>query len=290
MARTSHWVHDRQVQVITSVPRPSTRERLAVARTALAASLLVTVGCLLAWVVMSTPLISSLTPGVRPSPAELMLWLFGWTFAIVVPAGMVILGAARGLSAIDRRAILRSRLRGPRLAPVLGDDHVVAISLCLPEGRRIPELVLGPFGVVVLAALPSTSVLRQIPGGWEQRDPLGRWVPGESPLDRTARDAQRVRAWISSEERDVIVRVHAALVVERRPATGSPGGGGATSEVAAAGALERTPSCAVLTRGELKAWLAAHPPQRSFTLEHRERLAERLRELATGGRGSGNRR
>jgi hypothetical protein len=276
MAPASPRGHDHRVQVITSVPRPSRRERLAVARTALAASLLVAVGGLLAWVVMSTPLISSLAPGVRPSPAQLMLWMFGWTFAIVVPAGMVILGAARAFSAIDRHATLRSRVRGPRLAPSLDDDHVVAVDLCLPEGRRIPELVLGPFGVAVLAALPSPSVLRQVKGGWEQRDPLGRWVPGESPLDRAGRDAQRVRAWISGEERDVIVRVHAALVVERAEAD--------------EGALERAPTCAVVSRGELKAWLAAHPPQRSFTREHRDRLAARLLELASGGkaqRGSG---
>jgi hypothetical protein len=289
MARRSSLAHDHLVQVITSVPRPSRRERLAVARTALAAALLFTVGGLLAWVVMSTPLISSLAPGVRPSPAQLMLWMFGWTFAIVVPAGMVILGAARAFSAIDRRAVLRSRLRGPRLAPALDDDHVVAVNLCLPEGRRIPELVVGPFGVVVLAALPSPGMLRQVQGGWEQRDPLGRWVPGESPLDRTARDAQRVRAWISGEERDVIVRVHAALVVERRSVAEGLGGGTASS-VTPGGALERTPTCAVMSRGELKAWLAAHPPQRSFTREHRERLAARLLELASGGnaqRGSG---
>ncbi len=80
----------------------------------------------------------------------------------------------------------------------------------------------------------------------------------ESPLDRAARDAERVRRWFAHDDQDFLVKVYAAVIA---PDT----------------TLPRTPSCAVITKTQIAAWLASLPPQRSLTESRRARLIEDLR-------------
>ena len=87
--------------------------------------------------------------------------------------------------------------------------------------------MLGPFGIVVVGDMPPASATRHANGHWEIRDGRGRWIPVESPVQRAARDAERVRGWLATDDRDFLVRVYAVLVT-----------GDAT--------VERSPSCAVV--------------------------------------------
>jgi hypothetical protein len=80
-------------------------------------------------------------------------------------------------------------------------------------------------------------------------------------VQRAARDAERVRGWLATDERDFLVRVYAAVV------TDDPG-------------VERSAVCAVVPPAELAAWLEALPVQRGLTPERRERLAGLVRDLA----------
>jgi hypothetical protein len=80
-------------------------------------------------------------------------------------------------------------------------------------------------------------------------------------VERTARDAERLRRWISAEERDFVVKVYAAFV------TDDP-------------TVARTPLCAVIGPNEVAAWLINLPAQRSLYDSRREDLVDRIRALA----------
>jgi len=251
------------MQVIAAGAPPSRTARVAIARATLAGALMLVVGALLGWVVVATPLISSVMPDGRPSVGQTAAGILAWGFAIVMPAGFVLLGFARILSAFDLAAALRPTAMTPRLAKRLGPDHVAVTNLVVPGGRRVHELILGPFGIAVLGEVPPPNVSRHVGSRWEVRGPRGRWVPIEAPLDRAERDAERMRGWLSSDDRDFLVKVYAAIVTDDTR-------------------VERTPGCAVVKPGALAGWLEALPAQRGLTAERRERLADLLRTVAGG--------
>ena len=135
-----------------------------------------------------------------------------------------------------------------RVAASLGDEYVAASSVRLPDGRVVRDLVLGPFGLAVINELPPPRATRHTGISWEIRDSDGRWVHFENPLERTARDGERVRRWVASTERDFVVKVYTAVVTTDPTVT-------------------RTPACAVVTAQEVPAWLASLPPARALTAE-----------------------
>jgi hypothetical protein len=246
------------MQVIAS-SAPATRgNRVALARLGLVAVLLLVTGTMLAWVFLTTPLLQALVPTSRPTAVQTAVGIAAFGFAIVVPAGFVILGIAHLAGAVEGLQAIRPRTSTPRLARSLGPEHLAATNLLLPSGRRIHELVLGPFGVVVLGDVPPPSVSRHLDGRWEIRGHRGQWVPMEAPLDRAERDAERVRGWLAADDRDFVVKVYAAVVTDDPRVT-------------------RTPQCAVVRTGELAQWLAGLPPQRGITEERLERLVELIR-------------
>jgi hypothetical protein len=253
--------HDPVMQVIVA-DAPATRaDRFALARTALTAGLLLLAGAMLAWLCLGTPLINSLIPQGRPSPVQFAFGAFVMAFAILVPAGLVLIGFARIASAFEDAASRAPRTVSPRLAKALGPDHLAATQLLLPGGRRIHELILGPFGIVVLGDVPPASISRHVGSRWEIRGKGGRWVPIEAPLDRASRDAERVRSWLSTDDRDFLVRVYAAVVTDDER-------------------VDRTPTCAVVKPHDLAGWLEALPVQRGLTPARRERLVELIRSVA----------
>jgi hypothetical protein len=218
-------------------------------------------GIAVAWLMFATPFITRFTPSGRPETVQMVTGMLAWTVALIAPAAFVIAGLARIASVVDAVASARPPATPvTRLASSLGEDFVVATRLRLPDGRLIPELVLGPFGVAVIEELPPASASRHRDGVWEVRATGGKWLPLENPLDRAARDAERVRRWLAHDDQDFLVKVYAAVVA---PDT----------------TLPRTPTCAVVTKDQIAAWLGSLPAQRSLTAIRRQRLVEDLRSI-----------
>ena len=91
------------------------------------------------------------------------------------------------------------------------------------------------------------------------------WVRIESPLDRAARDAERVRRWFAHDERDYVVRVYAAVVHDE---------------------IQRCPEprrCAVISESQLEPWLRSLPVQRSLNDARRAQLLAMLQGRSPGG-------
>jgi hypothetical protein len=249
------------MQVIAANVPNARYERLAVARSAATAILLLLAGGMLAWLCLGTPLVNQFIPSGRPTALQSAIGVGVWGFAIVVPAGFVLIGFARIAATIEAASALRPTAVTPRLAKALGPEHLAATDLLLPGGRRIHELVLGPFGIVVFGDVPPASATRHVGNRWEVRDGRGRWIPVEAPVDRAARDGERVKGWLASHDRDFLVRVYAAII------TDDP-------------RIDRAPTCAVIRTADLAGWLEALPVQRGLTTERRERLVELIRTVA----------
>lgn len=222
---------------------------------------LVVGGLLLAYIALATPVLGSLLPGGRPDAARMAVGMLVWGIALVAPAAFLLAGAnrlARTLSAVRRHVPHRS---GPlRALHDLPEGMVWLDGLILPDGRPVSNLVVGPFGAAVVRELPPAAVTRVREGRWEARGSRG-WIALEDPLERAARDAERVRRWMGHDDADFVVKVYAA-VVGPEPA------------------IARTAGCAVLTPEQLPGWLAALPPQRSLTESRRARMVELARSAA----------
>ncbi len=216
-------------------------------------------GLVVAYLAFGTPFITRFTPSGRPETTQMVAGMLAWAVALIAPAAFIIAGLARIVAVFDSVASARPRATPvSRLADALGEELAVATRLRLPDGRVIPELVIGPFGAAVIEELPPAGATRHRAGVWEVRTHGGKWAPLENPLDRATRDAERIRRWFASDDQDFLVKVYAAVVA---PDT----------------TLPRSPSCAVITKDQIAAWLASLPAQRSLTSNRRERLVEQLR-------------
>jgi hypothetical protein len=172
---------------------------------------------------------------------------------------VLVVGGARLASVVD--AIVSSRPRptpAARLAGQLGDEYSVGSRVRMPDGRVIPELVIGPFGAAVIEELPPSRATRHRGSVWEVRGPRGRWLPLENPLERATRDAEAVRRWFAHDDRDFVVKLYAAVV--------------ASDQV-----VDRTPTCAVIQASQIPAWLLSLPAQRSLSEARRAQLVDHLR-------------
>jgi membrane protein implicated in regulation of membrane protease activity len=222
---------------------------------------LLTGGLFLAWLALATPVVGTLTPAaIRPSLVQVAAGGAVWAVALVAPPSFAIVGTVR-LARVVRAVTARPTPRAvAKLAGTLGDDYVVAQDARLPDGRVLRNLIVGPFGLAVLNELPPPSVTRHNGSGWEIRRRDGRWIPYENPIERTARDGERVKAWFGDQERDFTVKVYSAAV---------------TADTSVA----RTPACAVISAEQIPAWLASLPPSRSLTLDRRNDVVDMVRSL-----------
>jgi hypothetical protein len=179
-----------------------------------------------------------------------------WGAAVLLGAVFLGVGAARlaGLLADVRAGAVANPVILPARDP---DEPMMAFNVDVGDGRPIPKLVVGQFGAAVIRDLPDASVARHQGPYWEAMSDQG-WVRIESPLDRAARDAERVRRWFAHDERDYVVRVYAAVL---------------TTEPA----LPRTPTCAVISESQLEPWLRSLPVQRSLNEARRGQLLAMLR-------------
>ena len=199
-------------------------------------------------------------PAGRPSTYELVAGALAWTFALTAPAGFGIVGLARIVTAFEKW-----RARRPRITPMvrlrraIGDDHIVATTVRVPDGRPVPELVLGPFGAAVIEELPPAgAVVSRGVRTWEVRVGKGFIRTIENPLERAAHDAERVRGWLSPEDADYVLKVYAAVV-------------GNDARV------QRTPNVAVIAPNQVAEWISTLPVQRSIDAGRRERIVREIR-------------
>jgi hypothetical protein len=222
-------------------------------------SLLTAAGLGIAYLALATPLVSRLSSD----------GLAGTNRAPMGPgilALALIAGGALLLAGTNRLAVTVAHLRvgggtlgpGARALTSVAGTVAVVPDVVPSEGRPIPELAIGPFGVAVLHELPSGRRYRQVGNAWEYQARAG-WLPMDNPLDQANRDAERVRRWFSIADLDFVVRVYAAVIVGDR-------------------SIPRSTGCAVVTPDQLPVWIAALPGQRSLTPARRLRL----RALASG--------
>ncbi len=236
--------------ILRVLPHPAFRLGRLLGDT-VAGLVLVAAGLLTAYLDIATPTVMGLVP--EAAGRQPFLGLGIWSFALIAGGSLLVAGTdrlARILAAVRHR-----HGDGGPAARALAQrpDGVVVLGEFVPgDGRPIPEIAIGAFGVAVFHALPGSGRVRRGPRGWEARSGDG-WHPTDDPLDAALRDAERVRHWLGTSDLDFVVRTHAALVVGDR-------------------VLERTPTCAVVTPSQLAAWVASLPRQRTLTAGRRERL------------------
>ncbi|MFH1475145.1 MAG: hypothetical protein ABIG85_04720, partial [Chloroflexota bacterium] len=159
------------------------------------------------------------------------------------------------------RATRRATPPVARRAALLPLGCTVIPRVCLPDGRRIPDVVVGPHGIALFESLPPTSAARRNGDRWEVRFADRTWRPIENPLQRATRDAEGLRRYLGAQERDFVVRVQAAVLGDPRD-------------------IGRTEACSVVAPDDVPAWLAALPAQRGLTLDRLARLLEVLADPA----------
>jgi hypothetical protein len=230
----------------------------------LAGAGLVAIGLGLAFLVIETPLVARLVPSPLTGSSQVTSAMLVWALSLAAGTALLVAGTNRlavAVASVRGRAAGRSAVM--RMMGRLPEDIVVAAGVVPNDGRPIPELVIGPFGVAIVHELEGRDRLRQAGEGWEARTREG-WVPTEPPLDAIARDAERVRFWLTHGDLDFVVRVYAALV-------------------APDATIPRTASCAVISVDQIPDWLAALPRQRSFSAGRRNHLLARIRQAGASG-------
>jgi len=240
---------------ILAMPQAAPRSTSVVLTTLLGTGL-VAAGLVSAYLTIATPLVPALVPASR-SEQGMALGLAAWSFSLVFGGSLLAAGTSR-LALVLASIRGGGRSGGPAARALAGatDETVVSGAVIPLDGPVIPEVVVGSFGLAVVHALPPASRIRQTSGRWEARSDDG-WRPIASPLDAAARDADRVRRWLSLTDMDFVVRVYAAVVTPDQE-------------------VPRTAGCAVLRQDQIGAWLASLPRQRTLTPGRRERLVGML--------------
>ena len=193
LARTPRRVTLMPMQVIAP-PRPARELGSLVGGTLLGAGL-VAAGLCLAFITLETPFVSRLVAG-RSGSIPVVIPALVWALALIAGGALLVAGTDQlaAMVAIVRRHTTR---RSPvmRALGSLPSDLIVATGVVPDDGRTVPDLVIGPFGVAVVAEIGGEDTLRRIGQSWEMRTDDG-WSLTEHPLDRAARDAERVRRWL----------------------------------------------------------------------------------------------
>ncbi|MEZ0240271.1 MAG: hypothetical protein ACAH65_05685 [Chloroflexota bacterium] len=258
------------MQVIAS-PRPLQpwSVRRAIAVPFVLGTVLVVLAVWVVSVVFFTGFLDQYMPNGRATTYQVVTGILAWAFGLTAPGVFALVGVGQ----LDKARRIQ-RARRPHITPAnraarsVGDDCVLAIGLRIPDGTRVvPELVVGPFGVAVIEELPPASaIMSRGIRSWEIRVGNGKVRTIENPLERAARDADRVRAWFAADDSDNVVEVYAVVV-------------GDDSQI------PPHKACGVIAPNKVAAWLAALPPQRSLDGLRRERVVRLVRAaaLASGG-------
>ena len=223
---------------------------------ALLGTALVTIGLVADYLMIATPLLSTLVPA-HANRGSVGIALGVWSFTLIAGGALLLAGTSRLALVV---AMLRrpSRFGGPasRALASASDEVSVASDVRVGSGPAIPELVVGAFGAAVVHIMPPSKMIRH-GARWETRSSEG-WLPMDDPLEAAARDADRVRRWLSLADLAFVVRVYAAVVVDDR-------------------SVQRSPLCATITEEQIPSWIAALPRQRTLTKGRRDRLLSLMR-------------
>ena len=220
------------------------------------------IAAVVAWLVFATPLLARFLDLGSGGPVAPVIGAAALAVALTAPAAFAIVGVARLSGAAARARVARgSTTPVTRMAAQLPDGCTVISRIRLPDGRRIPDVVVGPHGVAFFEPLPPAAASRRTGDRWEVRFSDRTWRPIENPLQRAARDADRVRRHLEAQERDFVVRVQAAVL-------GDPD------------AVGRLDGCSVVAPNDVPAWLAALPAQRGLSPDRLAHVRELLADLA----------
>ena len=214
-----------------------------------------------AWLVFATPLMERLVVLDSRDAAAPLLGAVAWAVALTAPACFAILGIVR-LAGAGRHVHQTRRAIPPvaRRAAMLPPGCTVIPRVQLPDGSRIPDVVVGPHGLAVFEPLPPSGAVRRVGDRWEVRFSDRRWRPIENPLLRAVRDGDRLRRHLGAQERDFVVRVTAAVIADQYD-------------------VGRIEGCAVVALDDVPAWLAALPAQRNLTPDRQQHLRDMLEAL-----------
>ncbi|MEO5704340.1 MAG: hypothetical protein ABIZ52_07960 [Candidatus Limnocylindrales bacterium] len=235
--------------------------RFGVANALIVGTVLVGASLALLYLVFGENFVDRFMPTGRPTTYELVAGALAWTFALTAPAGFGLVGVARLVTAYDRYRARRPRITpAVRLRRAIGDDHVVATGVRLPDGSRVlPELVVGPFGAAIIEELPPVgAVMSRGVRSWEVRVGNGQIRTIENPFVLAAHDAERIRSWLSPDDSEHVLKVYAAVV-------------GTDAKV------ERTASVALIAPTQIAEWLNSLPPQKSLDASRRDKLVKQIR-------------
>jgi hypothetical protein len=218
-------------------------------------------GLAIAYVALTTPLVADLSILGQGRLGRPLGGTLVWALAFLVPGTLVVFGIAQLWLATERWLALRDARPRPvaALASTLSDEYSVIQNLRLPDRRLLPEVVVGPHGILLVEELPPVKATRRHGPYWEVRLRTGRWVPIENPVERAARDAERLRSWLGSAEESFAPRTYVAVIADGHQ-------------------IERDGVVGVLDRQQLPGYLASMPPARQMTPDRRQRLIELLRE------------
>jgi hypothetical protein len=189
--------------------------------------------------------------------------LFGtatWGLVFLIPGLFIVLGLARMVRAVEARPRPRRDRPAASQRGQISDDFMVAGAVRLPDGRTIPEVIVGPHGLTVVEEVPPRHASREASHHWEVRDRTGRWSAVEHPLDRAARDVERLRRWLGNSMEDYTPRFTAVCIADDDR-------------------VRRSSEVAVIRRNQLAEFLGAQPSLRQMTADRRERIAGLLRDL-----------
>lgn len=259
--------HDQVVQILPRASTPGRARQPASGLLAVTAPAVVGVAWLgiagaAAWLVFATPLMTNLLDLGANGPLAPVMGAVALAAALTAPAAFAIVGISRlGGAAGQARATRRATPPVARRPDLLPAGCTVIARIRLPDGRRIPDVVVGPHGLAFFESLPPASASRRAGERWEVRFADRTWRPIENPLHRAGRDADRLRRHLEAQERDFVVRVQAAVL-------GDPE------------AVGRTEACSVVAPDDVPAWLAALPAQRGLTPDRLAHLRELLADLA----------
>ncbi|MEX1169315.1 MAG: hypothetical protein WEE50_04150 [Chloroflexota bacterium] len=230
---------------------------------------LVTAGLAADYVALSTPLVWTLIPGTSANGGSIGIGFGVWAFALIAGGALAVAGTSR-LARLVAMVRGRSDRGGPaaRALASASDGVTVAGGVVPGDGPAIPELVIGAFGAAVVHPMPPSRLIRH-GARWETRTSEG-WRPMDDPLEAAARDADRVRRWLSLADLDFVVRVYAAVIVDDRT-------------------IQRSPVCATITAEQIPGWIAALPRQRTLTKGRRDRLLAMALSRTEIEAGKGNR-
>jgi hypothetical protein len=240
---------------VTAVPQQPLRFG-SLFGSALLGAALVAVGLVADYLTIATPFVSTLVPA-HANRGSVGIALGVWSFTLIAGGAMLLAGTSWLALVVS---VLRrpSRLGGPasRALASASDEISVASDVIVGSGPAVPELVVGAFGAAVVHTMPPSQLIRH-GARWETRTSDG-WLPMNDPLETAARDADRVRRWLSLADLDFVVRVYSAVVVDDR-------------------SIQRSPLCATITEEQIPGWIAALPRQRTLTKGRRDRLVALMR-------------